>query len=223
MYNNIGLMTPRGSGTSGYVQKNLAHIKPTRKQDEFLKEIKAMKENVIQARKKANPDIILHEMKRDIELKKLTLQEELEARGIAEDEIKQRVQRLEEKLKDMLNKGEYQLDHVADTHVKTQRKEEQERKIGDAFGIDKEQFKPGTAFDFDAEEKTRLEKKVEREMRKAERLIQLKEQKKAEKKRLKELAQQEQQIKDAQEKDVKKEESRSRSRRKEKKSKKHKK
>ena len=31
------------------------------------------KENVIQARKKANPEIILHEMKRDIELKKLTL------------------------------------------------------------------------------------------------------------------------------------------------------
>lgn len=87
MYNNIGLMTARGSGTSGYVQKNLAHIKPTRKQDEFLKEMKAMKENVIEARKKANPEIILHEMKRDIELKKILLQEELENQGKEPEEI----------------------------------------------------------------------------------------------------------------------------------------
>ena len=27
MYNGIGLQTPRGSGTNGYVQKNLAFIK----------------------------------------------------------------------------------------------------------------------------------------------------------------------------------------------------
>jgi len=28
MYNGIGLQTPRGSGTSGYVQRNMAYIKP---------------------------------------------------------------------------------------------------------------------------------------------------------------------------------------------------
>ena len=28
MYNGVGLQTARGSGTSGYVQKNLSHIKP---------------------------------------------------------------------------------------------------------------------------------------------------------------------------------------------------
>lgn len=30
MYNGIGLNTPRGSGTSGYVQRNLAAIKQRR-------------------------------------------------------------------------------------------------------------------------------------------------------------------------------------------------
>lgn len=36
-------MTPRGSGTSGYVQKNLAHIKRLRNRDEFVKELQQMK------------------------------------------------------------------------------------------------------------------------------------------------------------------------------------
>jgi hypothetical protein len=46
MYNGIGLQTPRGSGTSGYVQKNLSYIKPFQKQrskDDFLKEMQALK------------------------------------------------------------------------------------------------------------------------------------------------------------------------------------
>jgi len=28
MYNGVGLQTARGSGTSGYVQKNLSHVLP---------------------------------------------------------------------------------------------------------------------------------------------------------------------------------------------------
>ncbi|ETO09793.1 hypothetical protein RFI_27584, partial [Reticulomyxa filosa] len=34
MYNNIGLRTPRGSGTNGYIQTNLAHI--SRPREEFI-------------------------------------------------------------------------------------------------------------------------------------------------------------------------------------------
>lgn len=29
MYNNIGLRTPRGSGTNGFIQKNLANLPPS--------------------------------------------------------------------------------------------------------------------------------------------------------------------------------------------------
>ena len=46
MYNGIGLTTARGSGTSGYVQKNLSHVKPFAQQkqkDSFLKELQALK------------------------------------------------------------------------------------------------------------------------------------------------------------------------------------
>jgi hypothetical protein len=31
MYNGIGLQTPRGSGTSGYIQKNLGYMKASYK------------------------------------------------------------------------------------------------------------------------------------------------------------------------------------------------
>ena len=45
MYNGIGLTTPRGSGTSGYVQKNLSFVKPNqqRSRDDFLKDLQALK------------------------------------------------------------------------------------------------------------------------------------------------------------------------------------
>lgn len=31
MYNGIGLQTARGSGTSGYIQRNLSHVLPGQK------------------------------------------------------------------------------------------------------------------------------------------------------------------------------------------------
>lgn len=43
MYNGIGLATPRGSGTSGYIQKNLSHIKNKKTHEEFLKELAQLK------------------------------------------------------------------------------------------------------------------------------------------------------------------------------------
>jgi len=43
MFNNVGLQTAKGSGTSGYVQKNLAHLSPRfrlQNRDDFLKKLK---------------------------------------------------------------------------------------------------------------------------------------------------------------------------------------
>lgn len=45
MYNGIGLQTPRGSGTSGYIQKNLSSKpKPKQNKDDFLKTLERLKE-----------------------------------------------------------------------------------------------------------------------------------------------------------------------------------
>ena len=46
MYNGIGLNTPRGSGTSGFIQRNLSNFKnQLRNKDEFLKNLKQIHVN----------------------------------------------------------------------------------------------------------------------------------------------------------------------------------
>ncbi len=80
MYNGIGLQTPRGSGTSGYVQKNFAAIRNRREKVEYKTDADIQRlEGILQ--RKANVEILEHEWKRKIELKCLQLQEDLEEQG----------------------------------------------------------------------------------------------------------------------------------------------
>lgn len=39
MYNGIGLQTVRGSGTNGYVQRNMGHVRHQRKRVNYQKEM----------------------------------------------------------------------------------------------------------------------------------------------------------------------------------------
>lgn len=73
MYNGIGLPTPRGSGTNGYVQKNMAHVSK--------KTISQPNQPDPNINKKPNKDILMHQRKREIESKCLRLRAELEEEG----------------------------------------------------------------------------------------------------------------------------------------------
>ncbi len=75
MYNGIGLLTPRGSGTSGYVQTNKFNLRG--------KPQAARQEEVPAASANAQPDkgILEHNRKRQLELELLKLADELEAQG----------------------------------------------------------------------------------------------------------------------------------------------
>ncbi len=66
MYNGIGLTTPRGSGTNGYVQRNMAFMsdKP-RVQYQTYEQL----QKKAPIHKPPNPEIIEHEKKRQIEVK----------------------------------------------------------------------------------------------------------------------------------------------------------
>ncbi|XP_027563094.1 serine/arginine repetitive matrix protein 2-like [Neopelma chrysocephalum] len=86
MYNGIGLPTPRGSGTNGYVQRNLSALRPKKggpgggpgdppPGEEELKRLEAA------LAKKPNPDILDHQRKRRVELKCLELAELMEEQG----------------------------------------------------------------------------------------------------------------------------------------------
>jgi hypothetical protein len=95
MSSNVGLSTPRGSGTSGYVQRNLSHLKPRDRQngapyslDDFQKH----------KQRKPDAEILEHERKRQIEVKLFELRDKLEDDGVDEDDIETQVDKLRKKL-----------------------------------------------------------------------------------------------------------------------------
>lgn len=97
MYNGIGLPTPRGSGTNGYVQRNLAFInnikeKPTYKTDDDVKRADAA------FFKEPNKEILEHEKKRKIEVKCFEMEQIMEDQGYTQSEITKKVSAYRSKL-----------------------------------------------------------------------------------------------------------------------------
>ena len=94
---NVGLSTPRGSGTSGYVQRNLAHLRPR-------DQIKPY-DSSLSSHKQRQPDksILEHDRKREVEVKVFELRDRLEDEGIEEEEIETQTEALRRKL---LKEGE---------------------------------------------------------------------------------------------------------------------
>lgn len=74
MYGGVGLLTARGSGTSGYVQTNKFNLRRA-PPPKFGEEKKSPVQHG------PNKDILVHNRKREIELKLLELRDELEEGG----------------------------------------------------------------------------------------------------------------------------------------------
>ena len=81
MYNGIGLNTPRGSGTNGFVQRNLATLRSRPEKVNYKTDAEIAKLDRILQRK-PNKEILEHEWKRKIELECVQLQEKLEEQGL---------------------------------------------------------------------------------------------------------------------------------------------
>lgn len=77
MSSNVGLSTPRGSGTSGYVQRNLSHLKP---RDAPYPAPSAV-EDLKHRQRQPDREILEHERKREIEVKVFELRDKLEEEG----------------------------------------------------------------------------------------------------------------------------------------------
>jgi len=73
------VQTPRGSGTNGYVQRNLSHVRK-RPQVEYTEELRDRDLKAVEPRK-SNPELLEHERRRKIEVECLLLEEELQERG----------------------------------------------------------------------------------------------------------------------------------------------
>ncbi|EMD87458.1 hypothetical protein COCC4DRAFT_134550 [Bipolaris maydis ATCC 48331] len=94
MSDNVGLTTPRGSGTSGYVQKNRSLLRPRDKIQPYPKDWDQAKHRPRQP----DAEILEHEAKREIEVKVLELRDKLEDEGVDEDEIDDQCEALRRKL-----------------------------------------------------------------------------------------------------------------------------
>ncbi|CAG9944683.1 unnamed protein product [Clonostachys rosea f. rosea IK726] len=125
MSDNVGLSTPRGSGTSGYVQRNLAHIKPRDYGAPYPKDLDSLRH------KQRQPDkaILEHDRKREVEVKVFELRDKLEEEEVDEDEIEDRCDALRKKLLAEMNSGrrgagprrpfkEHQVHEMADAKIK---------------------------------------------------------------------------------------------------------
>ncbi|KAJ0972319.1 hypothetical protein J5N97_020278 [Dioscorea zingiberensis] len=90
MYNGIGLQTPRGSGTNGYIQSNKFFVKP--KATSTALPPPSSSSFPDHGSKKANKDLLEHDRKRQIELRLIVLQETLADQGYTQSEISEKLQ-----------------------------------------------------------------------------------------------------------------------------------
>ncbi|KAJ1884561.1 RNA-splicing factor [Kickxella alabastrina] len=97
MYNGIGLNTPRGSGTSGHVIRNASSLRPGQAGGSSQRMRQYESDRPIKT-KPIDKGILEHERKRQVEIKCLELQDELEAQGLDEDETYERVDELRQQL-----------------------------------------------------------------------------------------------------------------------------
>lgn len=156
MYNGIGLQTPKGSGTSGYVQRNLSYVKPAKSRQEFDKKFRELKENPIQPMRKPNKEILEHEMLHRIEAELYDLENILKDQKVPEEEIRIQIsKKRDELLFESKNKTEAM--NLKETHSAALVQEKHIQKIKAAFNIS-DQYKLGSAFDLESQNKTRLDK-----------------------------------------------------------------
>ncbi|KAM0682157.1 RNA-splicing factor [Mitosporidium daphniae] len=145
MYNGIGLATPRGSGTNGYVVKNLGHLKPkgnsfkSASYTEMLEDSKPVLRSISQ-------DIVEHNRKREIELKVVQFIEELEVSGkYVSDEIEHKSNAYRERLFELAEKRH--TEDKIESEVAFDAKARQNAKFREAFSI-KSDIKEGDGFRF---------------------------------------------------------------------------
>ncbi|WPK23481.1 hypothetical protein PUMCH_000722 [Australozyma saopauloensis] len=102
-YNGVGLQTPRGTGTSGYIQKNVASksregLRQKRMREDAEKERREVKTRMHEARRSAGSEVKEHLDKRWIEVQCMELRDKLEDEDVDEKEITKQVDQLRQAL-----------------------------------------------------------------------------------------------------------------------------
>ncbi|KAI0036000.1 hypothetical protein K488DRAFT_28959, partial [Vararia minispora EC-137] len=165
MYNGIGLTTPRGSGTNGYVVRNLSALRS----HDRMQDRQSAWDAAPPKHREPDQEILEHERKRQVEVKCLELQLQLEDDGVDEDETEKQVGALREKLLATLalSKPAKSL-KLSDTHGMAAAKKAEMNRMAAALGTRRD-YAEGEAFDREKQEEQRQRRMVEREEREARR------------------------------------------------------
>ncbi|KAI1144616.1 cwf21-domain-containing protein [Hypoxylon sp. FL0543] len=160
MSDNVGLSTPRGSGTSGYVQRNLAHLKPRDRAAPYsTKDLDHLKHR----QRQPDKEILEHDRKREVEVKVFELRDQLEDEGVDEDEIDKRCDVLRKELQAKMNKG------GRDAAPRKQLKAHQVHELADAKIKESERLRNALKISKDYEEGSHWKRQEERLRKAAER------------------------------------------------------
>jgi len=152
MYNGIGLSTVRGSGTNGYVTKNLSYVRPSKDKVNYKTE-EDIKKAEAQISRGPNQGILDHERKRKLEVKCLELEDVLRDQGANDEEIAVKVQAYREMLlgveqekKAFSEVDDFGKPIVKDSHQLAQAQKEKNARLKEAFGLSRD-FKDGSSFE----------------------------------------------------------------------------
>ncbi|CAO3640854.1 unnamed protein product [Cunninghamella blakesleeana] len=164
MYNGIGLTTPRGSGTNGYVVRNLSHVQSSIKKKQRYDDIKE-----ISARgKKPNEELLLHDRKRKIEVDCMKLRLKLEDEGLNDSDIDTKVDEFRKSMLlnfDQVKPREAKNLQEHETHLLQAAKNEENIKFANALGIKQgNDYVEGAAFDRELQERKKLERMEKRQI-----------------------------------------------------------
>lgn len=154
MYNGIGLQTARGSGTNGYVQRNLALIRSGKNKIDFRTEEELMKLEA-QTTKGPNAEILAHARKRALELKCAEMEDVMREQGYDEREVEEKVEVFRTMLMEReqaaarandIPKDKFGRPNVRETHAVAEAQQEKNSRLKEAFGIS-EYFVEGSSLD----------------------------------------------------------------------------
>ncbi|UKK00380.2 hypothetical protein MACK_000452 [Theileria orientalis] len=139
MFNGVGLRTPRGSGTNGYVQRSLATL-PSKK----VVKLSNQSDAISRPKSRTDPAILLHEKKREIELKLLQLRTTLKG-SMTDQEIDKEIQKQREFM--LKNLNSVSLDVTKNEHIMAQLKRDQMDNLQQVLRIPSSSSNGGTTAD----------------------------------------------------------------------------
>ncbi|KAL9931236.1 hypothetical protein V8E36_009913 [Tilletia maclaganii] len=169
MYNGVGLQTARGSGTSGYIQRNKSALTY---RDDYGNSDRNMRRDRDQSGpsiRQADKGILEHDRKRKVEVRCMELRDELEDKGLPEDEVEDQVSRLRETLIEAINNpassfgqhshAEARRLKPSDVHALSAAKAEESEKWKVALGM-RADYEEGQGFSNEYHQRVREERRA---------------------------------------------------------------